>query len=181
MVFAQEPQQIMLTIMKKSAAAYASGWYMSSPEKLLRGNSLLHYSWQHAIRKRSSFVRFDGKHTRDFALQKLFFDWTDSDAVSGRLIPRKSSQQFGKKLHGMQHGTARGTLQLLDAGDAAGNQRVRAHGALGGLPLLHKLFGYSLADIVEIFFVPEASGHPAAFHLRTGDFKAEPPQEFDRG
>src|SRR5271165_170495 len=39
MVFAQEPQQIMLTIMKKSAAAYASGWYMSSPERLLRRNS----------------------------------------------------------------------------------------------------------------------------------------------
>ena len=125
-------------------------------------------------------MRFDGKHTRDSAWQKLFFDWTDCHAVSGRLIPRKSSQQFGKKFHGMQHGTARCALQLLDAGDAAGKQGVRAHGALGGLPLFHKLFGHGLADIVEIFFVPEASGHPAAFHLRTGDFKAEPPQKFDR-
>jgi len=80
----------------------------------------------------------------------------------------------------MQHSTPRRALQLLDAGDAAGKQRVRALGAFGGLPLLHKLFGYGLADIVEIFFVPKASGHPAAFHLRTGDFKSEAPQKFDR-
>jgi hypothetical protein len=66
----------MLMIMKKSAAAYASGWYMSSPERLLRGNSLRHYPCQRANRKSSLSVRFDGKHTRDSALQKLFFYWT---------------------------------------------------------------------------------------------------------
>ena len=80
----------------------------------------------------------------------------------------------------MQHGTPRRALQLLDAGDAAGKQRVRAQGAFGGLPLLHKLFGYGLADIVEIFLVAEAAGHAAAFHLRTGDFKAETAQKIER-
>ena len=80
----------------------------------------------------------------------------------------------------MQHGTPRRALQLLDAGDAAGKQRVAAHGALGGLPLLDKLFGHGLADIVEILLVAEASGHPATFHLRTGDIKSETPQKFDR-
>src|SRR5208283_536324 len=80
----------------------------------------------------------------------------------------------------MQHSTLRRTLQLLNAGDAAGKQRVRAQGAFGGLPLLHKLFGYRLADVIEIFLVAEASGHAAAFHLRTGDFKAETAQKIDR-
>jgi hypothetical protein len=80
MVFAQEPQQTMLTIMKNSAAAYASGWYMSSPERLLPRNSLQNYSSQHANRKRSFSARFDGKHTRDSALQKLFFYWTKESA-----------------------------------------------------------------------------------------------------
>src|SRR5208283_2259481 len=79
----------------------------------------------------------------------------------------------------MQHSTLRRTLQLLNAGDAAGKQRVRAQGAFGGLPLLHKLFGYRLADVIEIFLVAEASGHAAAFHLRTGDFKSEAPQKVD--
>jgi len=81
-VFAQEPQQVMLTIMKKSAAAYASGWYMSSPERLLPRNSLQNYLSQHAHRKGTFSARFDGKHTRDSAWQKLFFYWTKRDEES---------------------------------------------------------------------------------------------------
>src|SRR5208282_816986 len=87
---------------------------------------------------------------------------------------------FGEDFDGMENHTPRCALELFDAGNAAGKERVRTVGAFGGLPLLDQFFGDGLADIVKVFFVAEASGHPAAFHLGTGDLKAEALEKLDR-
>src|SRR5208337_5381025 len=102
---------------------------MSSPERLLPRNSLQNYSSQHANRKRSFSARFDGKHTRDSALQKLFFYWTKEarKRVSHFSFRKSRSLHFAARRAKMRrerkcrvpHGGIRMTM-LIGEGEEAG-------------------------------------------------------------
>jgi hypothetical protein len=69
----------------------------------LAAEFLQNYSSQHANRTRSFSARFDGKHTRDSALQKLFFAWAKKASKWVFYFPfRKSISLYPGRAHWAQ-------------------------------------------------------------------------------